>query len=323
MRRRGTCRKPSNNSVAVAEAHSAVAPVPTWWPHAAHSRTLDAGALRWHAQQWLHEDRDAPVALLLHGTGAATHTWRHVAPLLAPRFHVIAPDLPGHGFTSAPAQQPFTLPGVAYAVSELLGTMKLRPTLIVGHSAGAAIAMRMVLDGLMAPALTVSIAGAILPLQGPIGRLFMPLARALTINPFVPPAFAAMARLPSVARRLLASTGSRIDAEGEHCYGYLMANATHAAGALRLMASWDLQPLADDLTHWRAPLLLIAGADDRTLPAAHSQRVQAIVGNAASRCVVLPRLGHLAHEEDAAAVMAPLWAAWQQAGAGAHDTANA
>ncbi len=121
--------------------------------------------------------------------------------------------------------------------------MKLRPTLVVGHSAGAAIAMRMALDGLIAPALTVSIGGAILPLQGPIGRLFMPLARALTVNPFVPPAFAAMARLPSVARRLLASTGSRIDAEGERCYAHLMANATHAAGALRLMASWDLQPL--------------------------------------------------------------------------------
>jgi magnesium chelatase accessory protein len=185
----------------------------------------------------------------------------------------------------------------------------------------------MVLDALIAPALTVSIGGAILPLQGPIGKLFMPLARALTVNPFVPPAFAAMARLPSVARRLLASTGSRIDAEGERCYAHLMANATHAAGALRLMASWDLQPLVDDLTRWREPLLLIAGADDRTLPASHSQRVQAIVGDAASRCVVLPHLGHLAHEEDAAAVIAPLWTAWQRTAAdtqaGAHEAASA
>jgi magnesium chelatase accessory protein len=96
---------------------------------------------------------------------------------------------------------------------------------------------------------------------------------------------------------------------------------------LRLMASWDLQPLADALPAWRAPLLLIAGADDRTLPASHSQRVQTMVGAASSRCVVLPRLGHLAHEEDAAAVLAPLWTAWQQAAsdtpAGAHETASA
>jgi magnesium chelatase accessory protein len=292
---------------------SAVQPAPPWWPHAAHSRCVDAGALRWHVQQWPHQDSHAPVALLLHGTGAATHSWRHVAPLLAPRFHVIAPDLPGHGFTSTPPRQALTLPAVAQAVGELLGAMRLQPSLVIGHSAGAAIAMRMVIDSLIAPLLTVSINGAILPPQGPVGRWFLPLARVLASNSLVPPAFAAWARLPSMARRLLDSTGSRIDAEGERCYAHLMANATHAAGALRLMASWDLQPLADDLARWRPPLLLIAGADDRTLPASHSQRVQALVGDASSRCVVLPRLGHLAHEEDAAAVLGPLWAAWHQA----------
>jgi magnesium chelatase accessory protein len=113
-----------------------------------------------------------------------------------------------------------------------------------------------------------------------------------------------------VARRLIEGTGSRIDSEGLRCYAHLMANATHAAGALRLMASWDLQPLADALPQWRAPLLLIAGESDRTLPASHSQRVQALIGDASSSCVVLPRLGHLAHEEDAAAVLAPLWQRW-------------
>jgi magnesium chelatase accessory protein len=287
------------------------AAVPEWWPHAQHSRTVNAGALRWHVQQWPHNNSDAPVALLLHGTGAATHTWRHVAPLLATRFHVIAPDLPGHGFTRTPPQQALSLPAVAQAVGELLDVLKARPALVIGHSAGAAIAMRMVQSDLAAPLLTVSINGAILPLQGPIGRLFLPLARVLTVNPFVPPAFAALASLPAVARRLLDSTGSRIDAEGQRCYTYLMANATHAAGALRLMASWDLQPLADALPAWRAPLLLIAGEKDRTLPASHSQRVAQAIGDASSRCVVLPHLGHLAHEEDAGAVLAPLWAAWQ------------
>jgi magnesium chelatase accessory protein len=277
------------------------------------SSTIDAGALRWHLQQWPHDDSDAPVALLLHGTGAATHTWRHVAPLLTPHFRVVAPDLPGHGFTHTPPQQALTLPAVAQAVGELLTALKLRPSLVIGHSAGAAIAMRMLFDGLVAPRLTVSINGAILPPQGPVGRFFLPLARMLTVNPLVPPAFAALASLPVVPRRLLGSTGSHIDSEGERCYAHLMANATHVAGALRLMASWDLQPLADALPQWRAPLLLIAAAQDRTLPASHSQRVQQRVGDAASRCIVLPRLGHLAHEEDAGVVLAPLWPAWQQA----------
>lgn len=291
------------------EAPGAGPPVPAWWPHVARSRHIDAGGLRWHLQQWT-PPADAPVALLLHGTGAATHTWRHIAPLLAPHFHLIAPDLPGHGFTRTPEQQALTLPAVAQAVGELLAALKLQPSLVIGHSAGAAIAMRMLLGGLVAPQLTVSIAGAILPLQGPVGRLFLPLARALTASSLVAPAFAAWARLPSVARRLIEGTGSRIDSQGLRCYAHLMANAAHVAGALRLMASWDLQPLADALPQWRAPLLLIAGESDRTLPASHSQRVQALIGDASSNCVVLPRLGHLAHEEDAAAVLAPLWRRW-------------
>jgi magnesium chelatase accessory protein len=291
---------------------------PPWWPHAAHSQYLEHGGLRWHLQRWQPKPANgtqAPVALLLHGTGAATHSWRTVAPLLAARgFDVIAPDLPGHGFTRTPPAQALSLPAVAQAVAALLGTLQVQPALVIGHSAGAAIAMQMVHSAAVAPALTVSINGAILPLQGPVGRLFLPLARALTVNPLVPSLFAVWATVPSVARRLLAGTGSQIDSAGLRCYGELMRNAAHAAGALRLMASWDLQPLADALPAWRAPLLLVAAAGDRTVPASHSQRVHERIGSG-SHCVVLPRLGHLAHEEDAGAVLAELWPAWQTAAA--------
>ena len=289
-----------------------MAEVPPWWPHAARSSRVDSGGLRWHIQHW-PADKGSPVALLLHGTGAATHTWRHLAPLLwAQGFDVIAPDLPGHAFTATPPQQALTLPAVAQSVGALLETLQVQPDLVIGHSAGTAIALRMVLDGLIAPALTVSINGALLPPHGALGRLFLPLARMLTVNPLVPSVFAAWAARPSVARRLLDSTGSRIDADGERAYAHLVANAGHAAGALRLMASWELQPLADALPGWRAPLLLLAAQGDRTVPAAQTQSVHRLVG-AGSQCVLLPRGGHLVHEEDAGAVLAPVLAAWAQA----------
>lgn len=283
--------------------------LPPWWPHAASSRVVAAGGLQWHLQRWPHARADAPVALLLHGTGAATHSWRHLAPLLAPSFDVIAPDLPGHGFTRTPARQALSLPAVAQAVAALVGVLELRPALVVGHSAGAAIAMRMALDGLIDPALTVSLNGALLPPQGPVGRLFLPLARLMVVNPLVAPAFALSARLPAVSQRLIDSTGSRLDAEGERCYAHLMRDAAHAAGALRLMASWDLQPLLDDLPRWRSPLLLLAAAGDRTVPPVQSAQVQQRVG-AVARHTLLARGGHLVHEEDAASVLAPLLAAW-------------
>ncbi|MDU3043759.1 MAG: alpha/beta hydrolase, partial [Bradyrhizobium sp.] len=49
------------------------------WPNRAASRFVDAAGLRWHVQMM----GEGPVALLAHGTGAATHSWRDLAPLLA------------------------------------------------------------------------------------------------------------------------------------------------------------------------------------------------------------------------------------------------
>src|SRR5213083_3616207 len=46
--------------------------------------------------------RDAPTLLLLHGFPTSSHMFRNLIPLLADRYHVIAPDYPGFGFSDAP-----------------------------------------------------------------------------------------------------------------------------------------------------------------------------------------------------------------------------
>ena len=47
--------------------------------------------------------KDAPVVLLLHGFPTSSFQYRHLIPRLADRYRVIAPDLPGFGFTEVPA----------------------------------------------------------------------------------------------------------------------------------------------------------------------------------------------------------------------------
>jgi pimeloyl-ACP methyl ester carboxylesterase len=49
-------------------------------------------------------ETDAPQLLLLHGFPASSHMYRNLIPALAQRYHVVAPDLPGFGFTEAPAR---------------------------------------------------------------------------------------------------------------------------------------------------------------------------------------------------------------------------
>lgn len=264
------------------------------WPNRAASRFVTAGRLRWHVQEM--GPRDAPVLLLLHGTGAATHSWRDLAPLLAEQFRVVAPDLPGHGFTRGRPAGGLSMVAMARALGELLATLGLDPALVVGHSAGAAIAIRMALDGIAAPRQLVGLNAALLPIPGLAGVLFPSLARLLFVNPFAPHLFARMARTPGETARFLArSTGSTIDAAGIAAYESLFATPGHCSGAITMMADWDLVALRRDLPRLGLPLLLVHGQHDSAIPLAHAQQAAAIM--APARLVALPGFGHLAHEE--------------------------
>jgi magnesium chelatase accessory protein len=263
------------------------------WPHRDASQFVVVDGTRWHVQVM---GSGAPL-LLIHGTGAATHSWRTLAPLLASRYTVIAPDLPGHGFTTA-LRGAHTLPAMADALGRLLGTMALRPVAAIGHSAGAAIAVRMTLDGRLVPTALASLAGALLPWRGLPALVFAPLARLLVSNSSVPRFLAARAAEPAVMSRLVDSTGSLIDARGVALYSRLASNPAHVAGALAMMADWDLVALKRDLGGLRVPLLALHGARDRMVGENEFRRVAALVPRVDP--VTLPALGHLAHEEDAA-----------------------
>ncbi|MEI7443406.1 MAG: alpha/beta fold hydrolase BchO [Burkholderiales bacterium] len=264
------------------------------WPHREASRFVDAGGLRWHVQHF-GADPQAPLLLLLHGTGAATHSWRGLAPRLAASFRVIAPDLPGHGFTDLPAARGLSLPGMAESVGALLAVLGVSPDLVVGHSAGAAIGARMTLDGRCAPRGLVGLNPAFVPFGGVPGQLFSPAARWLGGLSAAPRLFARIGASPVVLDRLLRGTGSEIGADGRRAYATLVTNPGHVAGALGMMARWDLRPLERELPRLPCPLLMIVGARDLTVPPDQAHAIADRVPGALVE--TLAGLGHLAHEE--------------------------
>jgi magnesium chelatase accessory protein len=261
------------------------------WPNRQSSRFVDAGGLRWHVQVL----GSGPVVVLVHGTGAATHSWRDLAPLLAQRCTVVAPDLPGHGFTQAPGGEQLSLPAMAQALGTLLEALALRPALAVGHSAGAAILARMCLDARIDPAGLVSLNGALLPLPGLHGQLFSPVAKLLAATSLAPRLFAWRARSPAVVDRLLGSTGSVLDTTGAALYARLARNSGQVAAALGMMANWDLRSLERELPGLQTQLLLVAGNQDRMISPGQALRVRRLLP--AATVMRLPGLGHLAHEE--------------------------
>ena len=265
------------------------------WPNRVNSRFISASGLLWHVQEFSAR-ADAPLVLLIHGTGSATHSWRDVAPLLAQHCRVVVIDLPGHAFSEMPmpaAGQ--SLPGMAQRVASLLKQMQISPVLIVGHSAGAAVAARMVLDGSIQPAALVSLNGAFIRFGGMAGAIFSPLARLMATGSLAAKFFAWQANDPVVIQRLMNSTGSVIDATGMRLYQRLMQSPGHVRAALAMMAHWDLDALERELPKLSLPVWLVAAENDLTVPPQQAATVAKRLPQA--KRVLWPMLGHLAHEE--------------------------
>lgn len=279
------------------------------WPNRAASRFVAAGGLTWHVQVM----GAGPPLLLIHGTGASTHSWRDMMPALAEHFTVIAPDLPGHGFTQMPAAaQGLSLPGMAAGIAALLDGLAAKPEIAAGHSAGAAILARMCLDQRIALKTLVSFNGAILPLVGIAGRIFSPIAKALVGLEFVPRMAASRNADPKVLSGLLGNTGSTLDARGSELYGRLARSPGHVAAALGMMANWDLNAMEAELPKLMARVVLVASGLDRMIKPDDSFRLRDRLPHA--EVVYLRDLGHLAHEERPADAVALITQQAVQAG---------
>ena len=262
------------------------------WPNRELSSFIEAGGLRWHLQQ----AGSGPEMLMLHGTGAATHSWAGLLPRLAKHFRIIAPDLPGHGFTSAPPAPRLSLPGMTAAMAALLRRLGRVPEIVVGHSAGAAIGTWMALDGLIRPRLVISLGGALLPLYGMQAKFFKPAAKLLARSSVMPRMVAWRARHHGHIEDLVLGTGSRLSAQEIANYQLLVRSPGHVAAALNMMANWDLEPLRQELPRLAARLLLVSFGQDRTIPPSEARRIAQV--HPAAELVDLDGLGHLGHEED-------------------------
>ncbi len=268
------------------------------WPNRSASRFVTAAGLRWHVQQFGPAPKDAPVIVLLHGTGSSSHSWRDVAPLLALRHSVFVMDLPGHAFTTMPPNAAQSLAGMAHNVTALLRALNIAPTVMVGHSAGAAVAARMILDQAIAPAALVSLNGAFIAFGGLAGQFFSPVARLLAAGSLASRFFAWQAMDPAVVQKLVRSTGSLLDSTGMSLYARLVQSPGHVSAALAMMAHWDLESLERELHRLTLPVWMVAAENDATVPASQAAQVARRLPKA--RQVLWPMLGHLAHEESPA-----------------------
>lgn len=272
-------------------AASAPADIPGWWPQRANSRSHETAMRRWHLQT----SGAGPTLLLLHGTGASSHSWRDLIPLLGKQYHVVAPDLPGHGFTGRRPGERLSLEKMTASIAELIDDLKLRPAAIIGHSAGAAIGLRLALDRPDEVPLVIGINAALLRFGGAWHPLISPLTRLCSSVALIPKLIASAAKDPAAVRRMLESTGSNVDALGLDCYQALMRSESHVAAVLSMMGNWRLDGITADLPALRSRLVLLTGDLDQAVPPEQASIVAGKVRGASVHS--LGAFGHLAHEE--------------------------
>jgi pimeloyl-ACP methyl ester carboxylesterase len=91
--------------------------------------------------------KDSPTILLLHGFPTSSHMFRNLIPALTDRYHVVAPDLPGFGFSDAPDRKQFryTFEQLAKAIDSFTQTIGLERYAIYVFDYGAPVGLRLAL----------------------------------------------------------------------------------------------------------------------------------------------------------------------------------
>jgi pimeloyl-ACP methyl ester carboxylesterase len=241
-----------------------------------------------------------PVLLLLHGIAGTAEAWIPSMGLLARRFTVIAPDLPGHG-SSDKAPGDYSLGALANSMRDLLVGLGHQRATIVGHSLGGGIAMQ------FAYQYPERCERLVLVASGGLGRSVSPLLRAaalpgagLVLSVAAPPIVAVGGLLGSVAGRFGLRPAPDLR-EVSRGFATLVDGQTRSAflDTLRSVVSPSGQRVDATNKLYLAtgmPVLIVWGARDPIIPPNHGRRAHSLIPN--STYVEFADAGHTPHVDD-------------------------
>lgn len=250
------------------------------------------------------EEGNGPPLLLIHGFGASTYTWRHVAPELAQTHRVIAVDLKGFGQSDKPLDERYSVFDQAELLAQLIVDKDLRDLTLVGHSFGGGIALLLALEAnqRLEGRITrlVLLASIAYPQNIPVffRLLDMPLVSQLGVR-MVPPSVQTR-----VALKIAYLDDSKIDPDEVEIYAAPLKTAAgkHAMiHSARQIMPKDLAEIADRYSTIKLPTLILWCDHDRIVPLEVGLKLRRTLPNSTLR--LIEDCGHMPQEEQPASTL--------------------
>lgn len=254
---------------------------------------------------YYYEEGKGPPLLLIHGFGASTYTWRHVAPELAKSYRVIAVDLKGFGQSDKPFDGRYSVYDQAELLAQLIEDKDLRDLTLVGHSFGGGVALLLALEAnrrldgrITRLVLLDSIA---YPQNIPVffRMLDIPLVSQLGVR-MVPPSVQTR-----VALQIAYFDDSKIDPEEIELYAAPLKTAAgkHAIiHSARQIVPEDIDALSERYKTIELPTLILWCDHDRIVPLEVGIKLRRTLPNSTLR--LIEDCGHMPQEEQPASTLA-------------------
>src|SRR2546423_13607365 len=236
-------------------------------------------------------DEKALPIILIHGFISSNLIWSHaLKPLADAGFRVIAPDMPGYGYSDKPAEAEYTIAEQARNVVALMDRLKIKSAAIVGASYGGAVAATIALDYPQRVEKLVLV-GAVTNDDAKKKLLLrlscFPLVGDIATPLFLGSRWVLRKRMDGMYRRMNKPVNEKMVASRHH----LLETANSHRAMIRTARRWSANRIEREASLIRQPTMLVWGDDDEHTPLDHALRMRDSIPNA--KLIVFRNCGHL------------------------------
>ncbi len=241
--------------------------IPKNWLFKEKSKFISTDLINWHCQIFNQDDQDLkkkPNILLIHGTGGSLHSWQKMVEPLKKESNLYLVDLPDHGLTENLKENNFSLVNIAKQLSLLIKKLKINKfEIVVGHSAGVAIAQELFLTKTVGINEIIGINPSLVPPPTHFNLALNPIISTAITSKLSLSFFSNIIEKTPIIDILLDSTGSTLEEEQKQKYKEIFSQKKHVKGALKFMASTDLNFLLSRANFLKCKIKFIAGKNDK------------------------------------------------------------